>query len=130
LQCQGLRDHTVVTLPLENVGIGKVKGLLEHDLAAFPPQAVVADSKPDLPLAGLPVHNFEEHVPGTLLHYHKRIRHENGMDVGYILVSKNRVSDLGRGGKAERRVTGIDTDRPPPPLPGRSCRPVALLPTG
>src|SRR2546423_1623069 len=96
IECLG--DHIMLSLPSENVRVGKVKGLAEDDLLVFPSHGVAADRQTDLtPKAFLREH-LEKKIPEILGADHERIRHELRLHVRDVARGKNWIpGPAGRG---------------------------------
>src|SRR4030095_11473377 len=107
---QRLGNHVVFVFPLEDVRVGQVIGLFKDNLPVFPAQSCLTGSQPDLTEVGDAVLDLKEHVPVVVLPYHKRIGDKNGWYVRYVVRGENRVLNLGRGRKRQRRMACEDTD--------------------
>jgi hypothetical protein len=79
-----LRDHVAVAVRFKNIWIAQVERLCQNNTAIRPVESVLALRETDLAAAELPVHDFEEHIPGAISRNHERVGYESCQSVGYV----------------------------------------------
>jgi len=89
-----------------------MKRLLKHCLLIGPGESVVAGSERNHAELCIAIQHFEEQVPTTLMAQHERIGNECGGCVRNVGRRDNRVADMRRWSKCERRSAGVDADGP------------------
>src|ERR1700675_3576088 len=78
-----LRNHVILAPPCEDVGVGQVEWLRQHDLAIGPGKSVLALCQSDLAFSRAPVHHFEKHVPTVDCVDHEWVGHKRGWHIRY-----------------------------------------------
>jgi len=117
VQAQGKRlvalgDHVVLTLPLEHLGIGQVKGFLQYDPAVIPVETVSAVGQPDAADKGLAGTDLEEHQPLVIAAEEEWIGHRQRGKVVDLIGCENGIAVSGKRIQFQRRRSRIDTDGP------------------
>ena len=110
-----LRHHVIVTVPLEDVRIGEMKGLGKNDSLVGPGFCIVADGEADLALLRLPVPDLEKHVPARPNPEQERVCHKIRRNVRDLCARHNRVHDTFRRCQMEGRIALVDSNRPRAP---------------